>query len=389
FICKQVDRGVLTMRKVVSPAFLLLTTLTVAAMTFAQTSTSIVYNYAKIAYPGALLTEVNSINNSNVVVGSYLDSSSNSHGFIYRNGKFTAINFPGATDTEVFGINDFGDIVGLYQTAGPLNFHGFVRHAGVFTSIDDPDATFGTMALGINKSGEVVGSYDNAHGFVFENGHYRTVNAPQFAGETPNTQLNGLNNLGWIAGQVFTGGIWRGFWIVGKDLDFVQAAGTVDSQVTGVNGHGDIVGCHDAQAGFVSFAVENGEKSETSEPFPTQVALISCPSAINYARVVVGNFFTIKQPNGFLGVPALTLNVTAPANHATVANPVRVSASAFGNNPISQIQVWVNSKQVFHINGKTLSISLMLPTGSNERFVVQAVDSKGVTTKVVEAISVH
>src|SRR6185437_16571057 len=71
FICKQVDRGVLTMRKVVSPAFLVLMTLTVAVMTLAQTTTSIAYNYAKIAYPGALLTEVNSINNSNVVVGSY------------------------------------------------------------------------------------------------------------------------------------------------------------------------------------------------------------------------------------------------------------------------------------------------------------------------------
>lgn len=389
FISKQVHLGVLTMRRVVSPAFLALTIVTIAAMTFAQTSTSITYNYANIAFPGALLTKVNGINNGNVVVGSYLDSSSNEHGFIYRNGKFTAVNFPGASDTQVLGINDFGDIVGVYQVPGPLNFHGFLRHAGRFTGINDPDATFGTMAFGISKAGEIVGSYDNAHGFVFENGRYRTVDAPQLPGESHNTQLNGLSNLGWIAGQVFMGGIWRGFWIVGKDFDFLQAPGTIDSQVTGINGHGDIVGCHDAQAGFVSFAVENGEKSEASESFPVQIPLISCPSAINYARVVVGNFFTIKKPNGFLGVPALTLNVISPANHATVTNPVRVSANAFGNNPVSQIQVWVNSKQVFHVNGKTVSVSLILAPGSNQRFVVQAIDSKGLTTKVAETISVH
>src|SRR6185312_5090255 len=46
FICKQVHLGVLTMRKVVSPVLLALTIVTVAAMTFAQTSTSIAYNYA-------------------------------------------------------------------------------------------------------------------------------------------------------------------------------------------------------------------------------------------------------------------------------------------------------------------------------------------------------
>jgi hypothetical protein len=374
------------MTRLFSPVLIAINLLPLA---FAQTSTSVSFKYAKIAYPGATLTMVNGINNSNVVVGSYFDSADVVHGFVYRQGKFSAVNFPAATATEVQGINDLGDIVGTYQLPGPLNFHGFMRHSGVFSTIDDPDATFGTVAFGMSKTGKIVGSYDNAQGFVFENGAYRTLDAPQLKGEPLNTQLNGVNNQGWIAGQVFTRGIWRGFWIVNGDLDFFEPAGAQDSEVTGVNGRGDIVGCHDAQSGFVSFTVENGEGQEGTERFPQQTPLASCASAINYARVVVGNYFTVSRPYGFLAVPALTLTVTRPANHGTYSNPVRVSAAALGNNSIAQIQVWVNSKQVFHVKGNTLNATVSLPIGVNKRFVIQAVDSKGVTTKVVDMISVN
>lgn len=355
----------------------------------AQTSTAVTFDYATVAYPGAILTLVSGINNSNVVVGSYFDSADVVHGFVYRKGKFSAVNFPGATATQVMGINDFDDIVGMYQVSGPLNFHGFIRHDGVFTRIDDPQASFGTIAFGINKYGEIVGSYDNSHGFVFKNGAYRTLDAPQLPGEPSNTQLNGVNNLGWIAGQVFTGGIWRGFWLVGNDFDFVEAAGADDSQVTGINGHSDIVGCHDSQAGFVSFAVETTESSERSEQFPVQHSLASCPAAINYARVIVGNYFTTKRPNGFLAVPALTLKLSSPTNHSTHSNPVQFTATAVGLNSIVQIEIWVNYKEVFHIKGNSLNKSVDLPVGSNERLVVEAVDSKGLTAKILEAINVQ
>ena len=289
----------------------------------------------------------------------------------------------------MLGINDLGDIVGVYGVPGPLNFHGFERHNGVFRAIDDPKAAFGTMAFGISKSGTIVGNYDNAHGFVYANGAFRTLDAPQLPGEIHDTQLNGINNLGWISGQVFTKGIWRGFWIVGSDLDFLQPAGTMDSQVTGSNRFGDLVGCHDAQAGFISFAVESGEGAEGAEKFPAQAHLASCASAINDAHAVVGNYFTIKRPNGFLAVPSLTLKVTSPVSHSSYSNPVPLSATAFGNHAIAEIEVWVNSKKVFQASGNSLDRSVVLPVGTNERFAIHAVDVKGVTTKIVETISVH
>src|SRR5205807_8005790 len=80
-----------------------------------QTSVSVTYDYASLKYPNAPVTNVNGINNSNVIVGSYYDSQYFVHGFIYRAGKYTAVNFPGATMTEVLGVNDYSDIVGTYQ----------------------------------------------------------------------------------------------------------------------------------------------------------------------------------------------------------------------------------------------------------------------------------
>ncbi len=371
----------------VAAAILMCTT--VVAEASAQASTSVNYNYANIAFPGATLTSANGINNSNIIVGSYLDSADYIHGFVYRQGRYTAVNFPGASATEVLGINDFGDIVGVYQVPGPLNFHGFLRHNGTFKSIDTPAAEFGTKAFGINNDGTIVGSYDDAHGFIYREGSYKTLDAPQLPGEQPNTQLNGISNLGWIVGQVLTGGIWRGFWIVSEDFDFLEPPGYADSQVTGVNGRGDIVGCHDAMAGFISFRVESSEGSESSEKFPAQHRLVSCASAINYARVVVGNYFTVNQPQAFLAVPALTLHVISPANHSSLTNPVHLVATASGNNAISQIQVWVNFKEVFHSNAATLNSIINLPVGTNQRLVIQTLDAKGRQTKVVYTVNVQ
>jgi hypothetical protein len=360
-----------------------------AAVAASQTSTSVAYEYAKIAYPGALLTLPQAINNDKVVAGSYFDSADNVHGFLYRRDKFTSVDLPGATATEVMGINDRGDIVGVYQLPGPLSFHGFLRHDGQFITIDDPAAQFGTTAFGINNAGTVVGSYDNAHGFIYENGVFRTYDAPQAPGESPNTQLNGINNLGWISGQVFTGGIWRGFWIIGEELNFLERPKNRDSQVTGMNVRGDVVGCHDANAGFISFSAKRKERSEGApETFPVQQALASCVTAINYARLVVGSFFTVKRPFGFMAIPVLTLTVGRP-DLSPQRNPVRILATASGVNPIAQIQVWVNSKRVFDVKESTLNRAVNLPVGTNQRLVIKAVDSKHVTTTIARTITVY
>lgn len=345
-----------------------------------QTTVSVTYHYAPISFPAAPVTNLSGINNSNVIVGYYYDPQYFVHGFIYSAGRYTAVNFPGATMTEVLGINDNSDIVGMYQTSGTLNFHGFLRHNGVFTKINDPSAKIGTMAYGINKAGTIVGTFDNQQGFVYQNGAYRTLNAPQLSGEAHQTQLNGINNAGTIVGQVFTGGIWRGFWVNNNQIRYLEAAGSVDSQANGINGHGDVAGCHDIQSGFVSFLATSSAK------YPAQQAVVSCAAAINYARATVGTYSTLSKSYGFLAAPALTLEVS----QATVsADVVHLTAAASGINPIAQLQIWLNGKEIYHIAGQTLSTNVTLPAGSSDKLVVQAVDAKGVTTKVTNTIAVN
>ena len=355
----------------------------IVPVAISQTNVSVTYNYAALSYPGAPVTNVNGINNSNVVVGSYYDSQYFVHGFIYRAGKYTAVNFPGATMTEVLGINDYSDIVGTYQTPGTLNFHGFLRHNGVFTKINDPSAKIGTMAFGINKAGAIVGTFDNEQGFVYQNGAYRTLNAPQLSGEPHQTQLNGINNLGAIVGQVFTNGIWRGFWIANNTLHYVEASGSIDSQANGINGRGDIAGCHDIQSGFVSFLATSAGK------YPAQQTVVSCAAAINYARAVVGSYSTLSKSYGFLAVPALTLQVSRATQTLQQGTVVHVTAAASGTNPVAQIQVWLNGNEIYHVAGQTLSTTVSLPSGSIDRLAVQAIDSKGVVAKVANTIAVN
>jgi len=79
-----------------------------------------------------------------------------------------------------------------------------------------------------------------------------------------------------------------------------------------MNGRSDIVGCHDATAGFVSFNLESAEGSEMTERFPAQHPVSSCASSINFARVIVGNYFTVARPNGFLAVPVLHVDGGKP-----------------------------------------------------------------------------
>ena len=48
------------------------------------------------------------------------------HGFLLSGGGFTALDVPGAAGTVAVGINDHGDIVGAY-TDDNLRVHGFQR----------------------------------------------------------------------------------------------------------------------------------------------------------------------------------------------------------------------------------------------------------------------
>ena len=147
------------------------------------------------------------INAQGQAVGAYRDASQKRHGFIWRKGKFAPpVNVPGDDEllgTVALGINDIGDVVGNYVDDKTENRHGFLLSSkGVFTNpIDVPGAVV-TVAQGINNAGTIVGVYidaqGNSHGFVLSKGVFTNpIDVPGASG----TQINSINAKGEIVGS--------------------------------------------------------------------------------------------------------------------------------------------------------------------------------------------
>src|SRR5262249_59859018 len=96
----------------------------------------------------AEVTLATSINNAGQIVGYYIDSTGQQHGFLYSSGTYTTIDDPSATSgTAAFGINDGGDVVGFYTPS--TGQHGFLQTT---TPPPNPPPPPGTTAFMIMSS---------------------------------------------------------------------------------------------------------------------------------------------------------------------------------------------------------------------------------------------
>ena len=55
----------------------------------------------------------------------YTDADGMNHGFVLSNGAYAAVDVPGAVRTEIYSINAKGEIAGVYEGADGVQ-HGFV-----------------------------------------------------------------------------------------------------------------------------------------------------------------------------------------------------------------------------------------------------------------------
>jgi probable HAF family extracellular repeat protein len=65
---------------------------------------------------------------------------------------------PGAGNSLATGVNNSGDVVGWY-IGTDSNQHGFILSKGVFTTFDAPGAEGLTAAADINDEGIIVGEF--------------------------------------------------------------------------------------------------------------------------------------------------------------------------------------------------------------------------------------
>jgi len=115
-----------------------------------------------------VLTSLKGINNLGDIAGEFLLSNGSARGVVISNAQTHRFVAPGSTgNTLGWGINDSQQVVGWTDLPGKEV--GFVLFNNNFTFISAPGRTI-TQALGINKSGDVVGYYVGTdgveHGFL-------------------------------------------------------------------------------------------------------------------------------------------------------------------------------------------------------------------------------
>ena len=198
--------------------------------------------------PNSSATMLSRRNVQGVTVGTYQDTTSahHAHGVVVYTSSTATVNYPGAGDTFLHGINQWGSILGAYLTSG--NYRGFELKNGNFIKINFPGAAW-TTPMSISDKGVIVGWYANAvgpagvghgHGFVFQNGVYKTLDNPKGVGG--GTYLDDINSSGVIVGDYFPNENPQGFIYINgtfKDIKIPNSSGTTTS---GINGYGYVTG---------------------------------------------------------------------------------------------------------------------------------------------------
>ena len=169
-------------------------------------------------------------------------------------GNFTTVDVGGGPNTWVTGINNAGDYVGGY---GPQIFpsNGFVNHEGTISPVSVPGAK-STLPYGIATDGSLVGcTLLHNQDFVFvrgPQGQYQTFHIPNAS----NQCAFGINNgahliVGYYLDNAL---IYHGFtydYLAGGagvadgasvSVITVDYPGAIITEVTGVNGKGEISG---------------------------------------------------------------------------------------------------------------------------------------------------
>jgi uncharacterized membrane protein len=149
-----------------------------------------------------------------------------------------------AVGTIANGINASGDIVGSYIDGTSL--FGFVYRGGTYTTIDIIGIE--TEAYGINASGQVVGSYIEKtaragfkrHGFFYIHGHYATLDHPS---TTFWTDPRSINDAGLIVGGYSGAGSGgKGFLYINGLFVTIEYPSARGNDAIGINNSGQIVG---------------------------------------------------------------------------------------------------------------------------------------------------
>jgi uncharacterized membrane protein len=234
--------------------------------------------------------------------------------------NFARLNFPGADGgTQVIGISkdDEPTAVGFYVKGGVTN--GFANTDGTFTTVDAPGFAF-TQLLGINHRGTTAAGYWTTDPAGATGQIAGTVSGgPSFTSPTftninkllpvnDNSQATGVNDAGTVVGFYQEGQNFTAFADKRGAITSFQFPGSMSTQALGVNDLGEIVGDYiGADGEMFGFLDKNGVFSTINPPGATS----STANGINDLGRIVG-FYTAADGNTIGFITGNTIGTTIP-----------------------------------------------------------------------------
>jgi uncharacterized membrane protein len=260
--------------------------------------------FTTIDFPGAVTTVANGINPAGDIVGAFVDSSGEEHGFLIRAGSFTSFDYPGSVWTEAWGINPQGDIVGQYGLSDNT-VHGFLLRDGNLYPVDVPGQP-NTMPVGISPNGTIVGCYHvgTPSGGTILNTMFGFVMDSEGVTSYPmaRTMHNGIDPSGDITGNhadPTTGRFINSYVIHDGVTSWFTFPGSRITRAWDISATGDVVGFYqDSSLHFHGFLLRHDELTSIDVDLPGVTATRAF--GINAEGDIVGFYSDATGVHGFL-----------------------------------------------------------------------------------------
>jgi uncharacterized membrane protein len=269
------------------------------------------FDFTTIEVPGALSTVAFGINPRGEIVGTYLDASFRSHGFLLQDGRLTTIDFPGAAGNDARGIGPNGEIVGGYWMPGEpaVNIHGYLRRTnGDFELVNYPGHT-NTIPQRLLPDGTILGcrhdhnTMDTMRGIVMGKDGSSEISAfaSMHNGATPNgKRITGLYT------NMDAGNRTEGYLYLADRDEFIPllVPGSSSTAAWDMGPAGDIVGNYRNASGFHGFLLRADRYLTIDVPGATATRAFG----INPGGAIVGSYVSGGKTRGFLATPTNDAN---------------------------------------------------------------------------------
>jgi PEP-CTERM motif len=230
------------------------------------------------------------VNDSGLIVGQDYTTQGIYESFLYNPSTqtYTFLTPPGAINSIAVGINDSGQIVGTYETSS--GNYGYLYSGGTYSTLSVPGATqspgtvfyyasmIGTNAAGINDDGEIVGEWSGPSGeagFTYSGGVFTDTSISEGAGV--GTILYGVNDSGLISGYTATfvdeHSVKSSFLYNGSTFTPIDYPGSSETIVQGINDSGEAVGFYTLDGQTWGFIYNGGTYTSIAYPGSSETML--------------------------------------------------------------------------------------------------------------------